>query len=499
MTRRKAQPLLPHEVISNIHSSQADFDVTPASSFSTTVNSEQGDPSSQESVGTSQTTADTHSWELPHQRVVNTRAEGPEVVEIQTPISGSTAKTRENEDGSSDILQSTKMLAHSNACTKEFQDQPPHLMRSLSHTLPTKRRPGYLANRRSAPFMIHDESSAAPSSNSISIGKHGPDRSSVTSPHSLKRTPSIVRLSLSLEGKAEVTTRTGNTPSPPRSQPTPASGGSPRPKAGFQRSYSAVELTCRSEQRTSLAPFPRRPATGRSRDSRTWEFYCDSDARNALTEQAEREERGSATAAISLIRSCNQNKKVMTPNLNKRNANDQKPTCTKRLKAGGQNDTKPKLARATSSIARLQTTTTIAQRHEQGTVGHKETKSGSGTDIFQDPDCDSDKENWQPGTRTSNPRRRRPGNSQLPGRILKENMRIPSHSTSHDAVMQQKNPVAARSSLKSSSDEEKENFRVSAGDFDATAFANESAPREVEDLDCVQNLLSLSQAAWQPA
>ena len=39
----------------------------------------------------------------------------------------------------------------------------------------------------------------------------------------------------------------------------------------------------------------------RSRDARTWEFYCDSDARNALTEQAEREEKGSATAAIGLI------------------------------------------------------------------------------------------------------------------------------------------------------------------------------------------------------
>ena len=43
--------------------------------------------------------------------------------------------------------------------------------------------------------------------------------------------------------------------------------------------------------------------SGRSRGARTWEFYCDSGARNASTEQAEREESGSATAAIEMIRS----------------------------------------------------------------------------------------------------------------------------------------------------------------------------------------------------
>ena len=50
-------------------------------------------------------------------------------------------------------------------------------------------------------------------------------------------------------------------------------------------------------------PYSRHSMSGRSRGARTWEFYCDSDARNALTEQAEREESGSATAAFEMIRS----------------------------------------------------------------------------------------------------------------------------------------------------------------------------------------------------
>lgn len=236
--------------------------------------------------------------------------------------------------------------------------------------------------------------------------------------------------------------------------------------------------------------------TGRSRDARTWEFYCDSDTRNALTEQAELEESGSATAAIGLIRSRSNASKVMTPNPNKRNAHSQKPDSTKRLKADVQGTGKPKLARATSSVARLQTANSNGQTQKAMKMGEKKPKEGSQTDIWQEYDGDSDKENWEPGTQSSNPRRRRPEHSHQAARILEESFRVPSQSSSLDALMNRESTTSRSSFTKSSSSEEKENSGPEVDD-EIAAFMGESGPRGVEDLDCVQNLLSLSQAAWQ--
>ncbi len=236
--------------------------------------------------------------------------------------------------------------------------------------------------------------------------------------------------------------------------------------------------------------------TGRSRDARTWEFYCDSDARNALTEQAEREERGSATAAIGLIRSQSTNNKVMTPNSNKRNAHSLKQESTKRLRADVPGTVKPKLARTTSSVARLQTANGNELTQRGTKVGQKKFKGPSQSAIWQEYDGDSDKENWEPGTQSGNPRRRRPGNTHHAARILEENLRVPSQSSSLDAMMNRESTASHRSIEKSSSSEDKENSAPEVDD-EIAAFIGESGPREVEDLDCVQNLLSLSQAAWQ--
>ena len=236
--------------------------------------------------------------------------------------------------------------------------------------------------------------------------------------------------------------------------------------------------------------------SGRSRDARTWEFYCDSDARNALTEQAEREESGSATAVIGLIRSCSNHSKVMSPNPNKRNAHSQKPDSTKRLKADFQRNGKPKLARAISSVARLQTSSSNEQTKKAMNVGEKISKGASESAIWQDYEGDSDKENWEPGTQSSNPRRRRAARSHLAARILEESFRVPSQASSLDAMMNREG-ISSRSLMtKSSRNEDKENSGPEMDD-EIAAFMGESGTRGVEDLDCVQNLLSLSQAVWQ--
>lgn len=368
---------------------------------------------------------------------------------------------------------------------------------TLSQTVPIKRRPGYFANHRSASFILNDEPcDVSRPSRLPAVGHSDLKNDAIASSQSLKRTSSNIRLSLSLDGKAEVKSGIETTPSPPRSQPIPLISSAPRPHTGLQRSYSALEPSDNAIEGTFLAPYPRRGLTGRSRDARTWEFYCDSDVRNALTEQAEREESGSATAAISLIRSHSNKAKAMTPNLNKRNAQTQKPDSTKRLKADGSKTRKPKLGRATSSVARLQTTNGSTQKEKLGRDGHKHSKSNSQSIIYQEYNGDSDKENWEPGTQTSNPPRRRPVNSREAARILEENLRVPSQSSSLDALMSRGSNTARRLSGKTSGSEKKENGAYESDD-EVAAFMGEPVAREVADLDCVQNLLSLSQAAWQ--
>ena len=507
MTRRKSRPLLPHEVFLNIQSSQESGEHASSSSLSTHESSQQQHSSSQRTAISSQPTVQdlttTRHGEASGDALVH---ESATLSKIAGSLEGKGAAQGPGNTSESSAKSTDSSGSFDNK-TEDCQPSITSLIRSLSQTTSTKRRPGYLANRRSASFVIHDDSrnglppsSLASSLPSVGLANGASDVSG--SAQTLKRPSSHVKLSMSLDGKAEVITRTGDTPSPPRSQPVPTTINSiPRSNTGLQRSYSALEPGNKLGFNKSLpdvvsVPYIRRSLTGRSRDARTWEFYCDSDARNALTEQAEREERGSATAAIGLIRSRSIGSKVMTPNPNKRNAHSQKPDSTKRLKADVQRTGKPKLARATSSIARLQTADNEGQTQKATKVGEKKLKDGSQSAIWQEYEGDSDKENWEPGTQSSNHRRRRPGHSHQAACILEESLRVPSQSSSLDAMMNRESITLRRSITKSSSSEEKENSGPEVDD-EIAACMGESGPREVEDLDCVQNLLSLSQAAWQ--
>ena len=496
MTRRKSRPLLPHEMFSSLQSSQETSNVSAFES------SQQQHSSSQSTVLHSQSSVQSLHAMGQSEAAVNAVVNGPATLsEIARKVGGSNI-ARGPGKASNDSAKPADTSASFANKADNCQPSITSLMRSLSQTVSSKRRPGYLANRRSSSFVIHDETKNGlpPSSLTSSIPLTGQTKGASDasgSAQTLKRTASHVRLSMSLDGKAEVTTRTGNTPSPPRSQPVPTIiNPVPRSKAGVQRSYSALERGDKSISDVVSEPYTRRSMTGRSRDARTWEFYCDSDARNALTEQAEREERGSATAAIGLIRSCSNNIKVTTPNPNKRNAHSQKPEPTKRLKADFQGTGKPKLARATSSVARLQTTNSNGQTQKTMNVGEKKSKGAFQSAIWQEYEGDSDKENWEPGTQSSNPRRRRPGRPHHAARILEESFHAPSQASSLDAMMNREGTTSRRSITKSSSSEEKENSGPEVDD-EIVAFMSETGPREVEDLDCVQNLLSLSQAAWQ--
>ena len=120
--------------------------------------------------------------------------------------------------------------------------------------------------------------------------------------------------------------------------------------------------------------------------------------------------------------------------------------------------------------------------------------------IYQDASGDSDKENWVPGTQSSNPapRMSQTNTKQSLGSqrgVLQENTHIPSHSASLEALMSR--------DINQSNRREKKAQKHSSGkvgsrvDTEVSKLMGETdLPREEDDLDAVQNLLSLSQGAW---
>ena len=353
---------------------------------------------------------------------------------------------------------------------------------------------GYISNRRSTSSAVHSvvvQPLGQPSSSPFyqAIEPRKPNSGGAQQSHVLKRPSSLVRLSMTLDGKAKVTTNDDGSPSPPRVQPLgiPSLLGQ---RSTLQRSTSLFTSSSEPKQSgsTDFPAWPRRTTSGRSRDARTWEFYCDSDARNALTAQAEQEQSGSAVGAIALIKS--RSKKVLAPNANKRNLQASRAAPVKRIKSSSHAE-KPKLSRATSSMARLETA------HASVEDQSSKTKKKSLDDDLQptnsrSPSGDSDKENWEPGTHAANIRRRQLPETQNHRQraVLKENLQIISHSSSLGAVLNRENITPRRGGRKSAPSGET--------DTEVAAFMGESSvPREEEDLDCVQNLLSLSQGAWR--
>ncbi|KAA6406824.1 MAG: hypothetical protein FRX48_09322 [Lasallia pustulata] len=503
MTRRKSRPLSPEEIMASLSSSQGR---TSSMAFSRPAfqSSQQHAAPSQRSLS-----GDCISPKASPEQTAVKAATAPDAPCAEPQVVGrASPDTPQSLSASNPIAEDVSALLPTvpmptETCNSRQSTEHP-TCGNISDTLPQPSTPstvglGYLANRRSAPSIQQNASlqqfvpvtSQPTTSSAMHVAALGeiPALS-----HPLKRTSSLIRLSMSLEGKAQVTTDDGSSPSPPRSQPLPV-GTSQRP-AGLQRSKSAIAPGSPFSPCSDVMPLqvPRRTVTGRSRDARTWEFYCDSDARNALTEQAEQEQSGSAIGIIGLIRS--RSNKALSANPNKRNAQAPSNEGMKRMKLSVQKSVKPKLSRTTSSVARLQTGNDDVQK----TASVKENwKPSSQPTPVQASSGDSDKENWEPGTQYSNVRRARAPNASSQARraILKESADIPSHSSSLDALLNQENISPRRPSVRPRGGGEGSDGDVD-GDEEVAAFMScSSAAGEEEDLDCVQNLLSLSQGAWR--
>lgn len=292
-----------------------------------------------------------------------------------------------------------------------------------------------------------------------------------------------MRLSLSLEGKAELV---ANASSPTRPSPQKYSPLSDIPRQrGLKRSYSALPAVTLPPISTLTSFLPPRLGRGRSRDVQAWQSCADSETRDELTTHAEHESNGSAVAAISLLRSTSG---VLQSSNSKRNTPVTTPRDTHYAK-------KAKLSRTMSSVGRLEHS---GKENEDdfGKAGGKVKVS-----MLVSP-TDSDKENWSPDEdgNAAEVGSRRP----LPGTSTKlKNPRGFGRS-----VLQSRSPgkLGSRANtapsrprdMKDSVDIfEDEATRVSR-DADVEKFMRgDVSPSKKPDMDCVAGLLSLSQGAWR--
>ena len=361
---------------------------------------------------------------------------------------------------------------------------------SQDSTQPAGLRPGYLANRRSASYIrLNEEELSSSITNAPAEPVQQPTRS-------MKRSHSFIRLSMTVDGKARVITDADQSPSPPRSQPPP--GRFTGRAAGLRRSYSAAGLNERLKEAASQEPSPKfaRTSIGRSRDSRAWEFWCDSDARNSLSEKADQERSGSAADAIGLIRA--NSRGTLRPNPNKKNAQLlTRQDFTKRCKDDRLKSSRPGLVRASTSYGRLQTKPSDAVPTPD--------KGNDNDSDFEVPQTESDKENWEPEDQHQGPRRSRMIEPHTTGQqrqrqILGENTDILSQSSSLGAMMAREKQQQASGKKQVTNTE---CFNLEEDDEIATFMSNRGANSgrtsisSGEELGCVEGLLALSQGNWR--
>ena len=281
-----------------------------------------------------------------------------------------------------------------------------------------------------------------------------------------------IRLSMTVDGVVKVKTTDEETPSPPKRR---AQNLASLRNEGLKRSHSAVAASELLKEGQRYKARPTSGIFGRSRDARTWEFYCDGDARTALPAQAEPENNGSAVGAINLIRSQGQNARSKAQQRRKGMALKPKSEAGNTRKQAAFTEQKPKLVRAMSSMARLS-----SKCKEDIDIG----KSGK-TSHASSPSGDSDKENWAPGTRTSSHPLRRSQASSASRDVLQDHhaaARLTSTNTrpfvtNKDGENDQKHGV----------------WKKEIRQADSFYHGEEKG----EDLDCIQGLLSLSQGAWK--
>ncbi|EAA61126.1 hypothetical protein AN5048.2 [Aspergillus nidulans FGSC A4] len=318
---------------------------------------------------------------------------------------------------------------------------------------------------------------------------------------SLKSPPSL-RLSLSFDGEAMVRKQGELTPSPPKGrnslrismsadgQAVIRANGEPSPSknrismfptrtprlAGLRRSNSAVVLgTPRSLEREK--------SFGRSRDPRNWESIFDTDARSALATPFSSQSTPKSALLSGGKRSLTRSLSARHPSLLTPNSDTQGTPITQAMRQKRQ-----KLSRTVSSLGRLESGRKALGEKFPSTLKN----SKSAKDDLELEAGDSDKENWIPGTRVSQSRRRTVS-SHTHRPVLKDSNGRDGRP--HDASTSGRSRWSQPSHRKTVGPSK--SLSMSGLEGDVSAFMGGNAASQEEDLDCIQGLLSLSQGAWR--
>lgn len=311
--------------------------------------------------------------------------------------------------------------------------------------------------------------------------------------HGANRSQSKFRLSLSLEGKAELVSSQASPTREVSTRPSTTLPASPNIRRGLQRSYSALPSVTLPPISTLTNSLPPRLPRGRSRDVQAWESCADSERRDKLTAQAENESSGSAIAAISLLRCAGS---VLQPSAAKRNASLTRSAQPRMVK-------KAKSARVSSTYAQ----SLGLDKERDGP--HGKVKVG----MLVSP-TDSDKENWSPdedGQRQGQGQgnsRRRPLPSGPVAKAQKPRRTGRSALGEHNGpafLANRANTAPARPQAASTKGGAIEIFdeanrpdaRRSRDDEVERFMRGDVSPSKKGDMDCVAGLLSLSQGAWR--
>ncbi|KAL4969643.1 homeobox domain-containing protein [Aspergillus stella-maris] len=280
-----------------------------------------------------------------------------------------------------------------------------------------------------------------------------------------------LRISMSADGQAVV--RGAGEPSPSKNRISMFSARKPR-LAGLRRSTSAVALG------TPPSSLQKERSFGRSRDPRNWESFFDTDARSALFTPFSSQSTPNAMRSSgqrSLTRSLSaRHPALLTPNTP--SSEHQGTPITQAMR-----EKRRKLSRTVSSLGRLE-----SGRKVLGEKTPSNLKKSFKDDEIEDGD--SDKENWIPGTRIAQSRRRTVSHQQRP--ILKD-------SNGRSSGPQSKAQPCARSRMSQPFVRKQNGSKSMSGlGTDVSAFmGGENTASQEEDLDCIQGLLSLSQGAWR--
>jgi hypothetical protein len=331
---------------------------------------------------------------------------------------------------------------------------------------------GYLANRRSANLLASDGLS----------GDDSADETTTVMDRFSQKTSSFVRLAMTAEGKAEVVTKNAASPSPPRPVQSPQIGDTPvLGPIPFKMSPASVRTLHRS-------------SSGRSRDSRSWEFWCDKDARAELEVAAEKNSSGSAAGAIGLLRSVS-GRNILGSIPLKRNSGLLGPSAiSKRVKLDSHK--RLPLQRSRTSLGRLQSGSSEVVTAYAKPMS-KSKHSGSSAYTYM-PGDDSNKENVSPEWRSSADRRsdaHSDAESTSPGpdtTLLHDDLVV-------DASLQfrSRQMPSMRSGL-SSRDRSDGGYKRGFEREAPIGEGRRSAGPSVEaDMDCIHGLLSLSQGNWR--